>query len=296
MACNKRGNDHDASGTFETVETIVSAEANGIIKEISIEEGQNLEPGQLVGYIDSIQLQLRKKQLESQIAALLKKTPDINAQINAYRKQLAVAQTRLNAQMIEKNRIENLLKADAATPKQLDDITALTDALQKEIDVIKSQESAQFSILQTQTNGLVSETIPLKVQIEQINEQLENCRITNEVKGTVLTKYVEANEMASVGKPLYKIADVSTLILKAYITGDQLSSVKLNQEVTVLVDAENKSNKEYKGIIEWISSKAEFTPKTIQTRDERANLVYAIKVRVKNDGYLKIGMYADVKF
>src|SRR5690606_10291139 len=158
---------------------------------------------------------------ESQIAALLKKTPDINAQINAYRKQLAVAQTRLNAQMIEKNRIENLLKADAATPKQLDDITALTDALQKEIDVIKSQESAQFSILQTQTNGLVSETIPLKVQIEQINEQLENCRIINEIKGTVLTKYAEANEMASVGKPLYKIADVSTLILKAYITGDQ---------------------------------------------------------------------------
>jgi Multidrug resistance efflux pump len=296
MACNKRGNDHDASGTFETVETIVSAEANGIIKEISIEEGQTLESGQLVGYIDSIQLQLRKKQLESQIAALLKKTPDINAQINAYRKQLAVAQTRLNAQLIEKNRIENLLKADAATPKQLNDITALTDALQKEIDVIKSQESAQFSILQTQTNGLVSETIPLKVQIEQINEQLENCRIINEIKGTVLTKYAEANEMASVGKPLYKIADVSTLILKAYITGDQLSSVKLNQEVTVLVDAENKSTKEYKGIIEWISSKAEFTPKTIQTRDERANLVYAIKVRVKNDGYLKIGMYADVKF
>src|SRR5690606_35727142 len=182
IACNKRGNDHDASGTFETVETIVSAEANGIIKEISIEEGQNLEPGQLVGYIDSIQLQLRKKQLESQIAALLKKTPDINAQINAYRKQLAVAQTRLTAQMIEKNRIENLLKADAATPKQLDDITALTDALQKEIDVIKSKESAQLSIRQSQTNELVTETIPLKVQIEQINEQLENCRIINEIK------------------------------------------------------------------------------------------------------------------
>ncbi len=294
-ACNNNNSDYDASGTFETTESIISAEASGIIKQFDIEEGQVLKAGQYVGYIDSVQLYLKKKQLESQVNSLLSKTPDVATQINAYKKQLAVTQTRLDAQLVEKRRIENLVKADAATPKQLDDITAVTDALQKELDVIKGQEAAQTSILQTQTSGLVSETLPLKVQIEQINDQLANCRIINEVNGTVLTKYAEANEMASNGKPLYKIADISTLILRAYISGNQLSSVKLNQQVKVLVDDSNGKFKEYTGTIEWISDKAEFTPKTIQTKDERANLVYAIKIRVKNDGYLKIGMYADVK-
>jgi len=294
-ACNNNNPDHDASGTFETTESIISAEANGIIKQFDIEEGEILKEGQHIGYIDSIQLHLKKKQLESQVRSLLSKTPDVAAQTNAYKKQLAVAQTRLDAQFVEKRRIENLVKADAATPKQLDDITALTDALFKELDVIKGQEAAQNSILQTQTNGLVGETAPLKVRIEQINDQLANCRIINKVNGTVLTKYAEANEMAANGKPLYKIADLSTLILRAYISGNQLSSVKLNQPVKVLVDDADGKFKEYNGVIEWISNKAEFTPKTIQTKDERANLVYAIKIRVKNDGYLKIGMYADVK-
>lgn len=294
-ACDNNNNAYDASGTFETTETIVSSEANGIIKQFDIEEGQLLKEGQYIGYIDSVQLHLKKKQLESQVRSLLSKTPDVAAQTNAFKKQLAVTQTRLNAQLIEKRRIENLVKADAATPKQLDDITALTDALQKELDVIKGQEAAQNSVLQTQTNGLVGETVPLKVQIEQINDQLADCRIINKVNGTVLTKYAEANEMAAIGKPLYKIADLSTLILRAYISGNQLSSVKLNQPVQVLVDGTNGKFKEYTGVIEWISNKAEFTPKTIQTKDERANLVYALKIRVKNDGYLKIGMYADVK-
>jgi HlyD family secretion protein len=294
-ACNNGNGDYDASGTFETTESIISAEASGIIRQFDIEEGQVLKAGQYIGYIDSVQLYLKKKQLESQVRSLLSKTPDVATQVNAYKKQLAVTQTRLNAQLVEKRRIENLLKADAATPKQLDDITAVTDALQKELEVIKSQEAAQSSILNTQTSGLVSETLPLKVQIEQINDQLANSRIINEVNGTVLTKYAEANEMASNGKPLYKIADLSTLILRAYISGNQLSSVKLNQTVNVLVDDANGKSKEYPGIIEWISDKAEFTPKTIQTKDERANLVYAVKIRVKNDGFLKIGMYADVK-
>lgn len=295
-ACNSSNNEFDASGTFESVETIVAAQANGIIEDISIEEGQTLVPGQYIGYIDSTQLHLRKKQLESQIVSLLRKTPDIRTQTNAFSKQLAVAKARLDAQLTEKVRIESLVKADAATPKQLDDIEALTDALQKELEVIKGQEAAQLSILETQTQGLLGETVPLKVQIQQIDDQLANCRIVNEVEGTVLAKYVEASEMAAVGKPLYKIADLSTLVLRAYITGDQLSTIKIGQELTVLADAAQGQTKEYKGIVEWISSKAEFTPKTIQTRDERANLVYAVKIRVKNDGYLKIGMYADVKF
>ena len=295
-ACNNSNGDYDASGTFETTESIISAETNGVVKEFTIEEGQTLKAGQYIGYIDSTQLYLKKKQLESQVRSLLGKTPDVATQTNAYKKQLAVAQTKLAAQLVEKTRMENLVKADAATPKQLDDITASVDALQKELEVIRGQEAAQTSVLQTQTNGLVGETVPLKVQIEQINDQLANSRIINPVNGTVLTKYAEANEMTSNGKPLYKIADLSSLILRAYISGNQLSSVKINQPVKVLVDDANGKSKEYTGTIEWISNKAEFTPKTIQTKDERANLVYAVKIRVKNDGFLKIGMYGDVKF
>jgi membrane fusion protein YbhG len=295
VACNSGNHDYDASGTFEATESIISAETNGVVKEFTIEEGQTLKAGQYIGYIDSIQLYLKKKQLESQVKSLLEKTPDVATQTNAYKKQLAVAQTKLTAQLVEKKRIENLVKADAATPKQLDDITASVDALQKELEVIKGQEAAQTSVLHTQTNGLVGETAPLKVQIEQINDQLANSRIINPVNGTVLTKYAEVSEMAVNGKPLYKIADLSSLILRAYISGNQLSSVKINQPVKVLVDDANGKSKDYTGIIEWISDKAEFTPKTIQTKDERANLVYAVKIRVQNDGFLKIGMYADVK-
>jgi len=295
VACNNGNGDYDASGTFETTESIISAEANGVVKEFTIEEGQTLKAGQYLGYIDSTQLYLKKKQLESQVRSIFGKTPDVAAQTNAYKKQLAVAQTKLAAQLVEKNRLENLVKADAATPKQLDDITASVDALQKELEVIKGQEAAQTSVLQTQTDGLVGETAPLKVQIEQLNDQIANSRIINPINGTVLTKYAEASEMTASGKPLYKIADLSSLILRAYISGNQLSSVKIGQVVKVLVDGDNGKSKEYPGTIEWISSKAEFTPKTIQTKDERANLVYAVKIRVKNDGFLKIGMYADVK-
>jgi HlyD family secretion protein len=295
ISCTNNKNDYDASGTFETTETIVAAEANGLIKQLNIEEGQILKAGQHIGYIDSIQLSLRKKQLDAQIKSVLSKSPNIAEQTSSFSKQEAVIQSQLNTQLHEKQRIENLVKADAATPKQLDDITGAVDALQKQLEVTRSQEIAQISQLTTQTKGLSGDIIPLKVQIDQMNDQLSKCTIINNVNGTVLAKYAEANEMASTGKPLYKIADLSTLILRAYISGNQLSSVKINQAVKVLVDDGNKKYKEYMGIIEWISDKAEFTPKTIQTKDERANLVYAIKIRVKNDGYLKIGMYADVK-
>jgi HlyD family secretion protein len=295
ISCTNNKNDYDASGTFETTETIVAAEANGLIKQLNIEEGQILKAGQHIGYIDSIQLSLRKKQLDAQIKSVLSKSPNIAEQTSSFSKQEAVIQSQLNTQLHEKQRIKNLVKADAATPKQLDDITGAVDALQKQLEVTRSQEIAQISQLTTQTKGLSGDIIPLKVQIDQMNDQLSKCTIINNVNGTVLAKYAEANEMASTGKPLYKIADLSTLILRAYISGNQLSSVKINQAVKVLVDDGNKKYKEYMGIIEWISDKAEFTPKTIQTKDERANLVYAIKIRVKNDGYLKIGMYADVK-
>jgi HlyD family secretion protein len=293
-ACNGKENPYDASGTFEAVETIVSAEATGRIMALNVEEGQLLKAGQTVGYIDSLQLSLRKKQLEAQIRATGSRLPDIAAQTNVYKQQIAVSQVRLDNLLHEQKRIQNLLKADAATPKQLDDINAQIEELQKQLDVIRKQDAAQASVLKTQTSGLRADALPLYVQIEQINDQISKSRIVNEIGGTVLTKYAETNEMAAAGKPLYKIADLSTIILRAYVTGDQLTGIKLNQQVKVLVDSADGKYRELPGTIEWISSKAEFTPKTIQTKDERANLVYAVKIRVKNDGYLKIGMYGEV--
>jgi HlyD family secretion protein len=294
VSCKGNENPYDASGTFEAVETIVSAEVTGRITQLDLEEGQELKAGQIVGHIDSLQLYLKKKQLEAQIKATGSKLPDIAAQTNVYKQQLAVSQVRLDNLLHEQKRIQNLLKADAATPKQLDDMNAQIAELQKQLEVIRKQDDAQASVLRTQTSGMRADVLPLYVQIEQINDQLAKSRIINEVNGSVLTKYAETNEMAVAGKPLYKVADLSTIILRAYITGDQLPKVKLNQNVKVLVDSADGKYRELQGQIEWISSKAEFTPKTIQTKDERANLVYAVKIRLKNDGLLKIGMYGEV--
>lgn len=282
VACAGNKDNYDASGTFEAVETIVSAEATGVIQQLNIEEGQDLRQNQVVGYIDSVQLYLRKKQLEAQVNAVLSKRPNVSAQIAALQEQLKQAER-------EQQRLTNLLKADAATQKQLDDATA-------QVSIIKKQIEAQESTLGITSRSINEESSPLTIQIAQLSDQLEKCKIINEVNGTVLTKYAEANEMAMSGKPLYKIADLSEVILRAYVTGDQLPSLKLNQQVTVLVDAGNEKQKSYTGTIQWISDKAEFTPKTIQTKDERANLVYATKIHVKNDGYIKIGMYGEVKF
>jgi len=280
-SCNNSEHAYDASGTFEAVEIIVPAKAAGTIKALNIEEGQTLKAGQIVGYIDSTQLYLKKKQLQAQIQAVLSRTPHISTQIAALQEQLRQAER-------EQKRTINLLKADVATQKQLDDANT-------QIVLIKKKIKAQQSSLHITASSLSQETTPLEMQIAQVEDLLEKCKIINPVNGTVLTKYAQAYEMANVGKPLYKIADLSTIILRAYITGNQFSKAKLNQKVKVLVDDDKGKYKTYAGVIEWISDKAEFTPKTIQTKDERANLVYAIKIRVKNDGYLKIGMYADVQ-
>jgi HlyD family secretion protein len=280
ISCGRKEQAYDASGTFEAVETIVSAEATGVIKALDLEEGQVLKAGQTIGYIDTTQLYLKKKQLEAQITAVLGKKPDVSAQVAAYREQLKQANR-------EQQRITNLLKADAATPKQLDDANA-------QVAIIKKQIAAQESALGITSAGLNKETLPLSVQIEQLNDQLSKSRIINETAGTVLTKYAEVNEMAVAGKPLYKVSDLSIIILRAYLTGNQLPAVKPGQKVQVLVDDAEGKYKTYEGVMEWISDKAEFTPKTIQTKDERANLVYAVKIRVKNDGYLKIGMYGEI--
>ena len=281
LSCNQTQNQYDASGTFEAVETIVSAQASGAIKQLDLEEGQSLKVGQVVGYIDSIQLYLKKKQLEAQIRATLSGKPDIAAQTASLEEQLRQAKR-------EQLRNENLLKDDAATQKQLDDANT-------QVDVVKKQIAALQSSLSITTANLNDQSRPLSVQIEQIDDQLDKCRIINEVNGTVLTKYAEVSEVTDVAKPIYKIAELNTIILRAYITGDQIPHIKIGQEVKVLVDSTKDTYKNYTGIVEWVSDKAEFTPKTIQTKDERADLVYAVKIRVKNDGLLKIGMYGEIK-
>ena len=281
-SCKNEKKTFDASGSFEAQETIISAEAAGVIEKLDIEEGQDLEENQVLGYIDSTQLFLKKKQLEMQIDAVLAKKPNVAVQLAAFQEQLKTAQS-------EKVRIENMVKADVATTKQLDDINA-------NINVIKRQIDAQRSSLDIASGGIGKEVVPIYIQIDQLNDQLSKCNIVNPIKGTVLTKYAEVMETTAPGKPLYKIADLSSLDLRAYITGDQLPAVKLNQKVTVSTDDGNGGFKEIEGTITWISSKAEFTPKTIQTKDERANMVYAMKVKVVNDGSYKIGMYGEVKF
>ena len=210
--------------------------------------------------------------------------------------QLAVQQSQLNNLQHERTRIENLLKQDAATGKQLDDINAQIDVVKKQMSVTQQQINVQRSNVSTQNRSILSEGKPLQKRVEQLQDQLQRANITNPINGTVLTKYAQAGEITSAGKALYKIADLSELTLRAYISGGQLSQVKLGQQVKVLVDDGEDKYKEYPGTITWISDKAEFTPKTIQTKEERANLVYATKIKVKNDGYLKIGMYGEVQF
>jgi len=295
-ACKDNKEEYDASGTFEATEIIVPAEANGIIETFSINEGETLDSAQQIGYIDTTQLYLKKTQLEAQIKATGAKLPDIAVQTAQFKQQAAVIQSRLDYLKKEQTRVENLVKADAATPKQLDDINAQVDEAQHQLKAVNEQASAQTSALQTQHSGISSEINPLYIQIQQVNDQLEKSKIINPINGTVLTKFAEKDEMATVGKPLYSIADLSTITLRAYITSDQFTSIKLGQKVNVLVDDKSGKMKEYEGTVTWINDKAEFTPKTIQTKDERANLVYAVKIDVKNDGTLKIGMYGEVSF
>ena len=280
-ACNKKDKAYDASGSFESTEVIIPAAGSGIIRQLDITEGQELKAGQYVGYIDTLQLSLKKKQLLAQIETTLRQKPNISKQLAALEVQLASAER-------EQKRVANLLKADAATQKQMDDANA-------QVEVVRKQIEAQASSLGISTESISWQTHPLQVQVEQVAAQIEDCLIVNNTKGTVIAKYAEANEMATPGKPLYKIANLDSMVLRAYITGQQLAGVRLGQHVKVLVDDGKGGYREYPGIVEWVSDKAEFTPKTIQTKDERANLVYAIKVGVKNDGLIKIGMYADVK-
>lgn len=281
-ACNRGDGDFDATGTFEATEILVSSEANGKIMELNIEEGDRLDAGALIGYVDSTQLYLMKMQLSAGLRSVDIRKPDIRKQIAALEQQIATART-------EQQRMENLVKAKAGNQKQVDDIVNNIKYLQKQLD-------AQYSTLNKTTGGADAEAEGFLYQIMQLDDQLQKSRIVNPQAGTVLVKYAEPGEVTAAGKPLYKIADTDLLYLRAYITSDQLSTLKQGQTVRVFADYGENDRREYPGTITWISDKSEFTPKGIQTKDERANLVYAIKIAVKNDGYLKIGQYGETVF
>lgn len=279
-ACGRSG-DFDATGTFEATEVVVSAEAAGRILRFDAEEGDVLEAGRQVGAIDTVQLYLQKLQLERQRASVVSNRPDIAKQAASLREQIAKQQT-------ERRRVENLLRDGAATTKQLDDIDA-------QIKVLNGQLEAQLSTLRNNAASIDENSSSIDLQIARIEDQLAKCRIASPVAGTVLAKYSEAGELASVGRPLMKVADLDRIYLRAYFTSDQLAGLKLGQEVTVTADFGGDSRIDYPGRIVWIASESEFTPKTIQTRDSRANLVYAAKIAIENDGRLKIGLYGEVR-
>jgi len=295
LSCRNGNADFDASGTFEADEVIVSAEMPGKILRLSLDEGSVLAKDSLVGAIDALPVQLQQAQVEASIRSLKEKTYDAAPQVALLQEQLQVQETQLNNLLHEQKRVENLLKADAATGKQLDDLVNQIEVMRKQMKVTRQQINVQLNNTGTQNRSILSESAPLEKRMAQLKDQEQRTLIVNPVAGTVLTQYAEEGEITAAGKALYKIADLSNLTLRAYITGAQLSSIKLNQPVTVYTDQGKKEYKAHKGTLYWISDKAEFTPKTIQTKEERANLVYAVKIRVPNDGLLKIGMYGEVK-
>lgn len=309
-ACKTETPKFDAVGTFEATEIIVSSEATGKILTFNVKEGDTVGVGKIVATIDPLSIELQKEQIAASMTAIGEKsndaTPQVQVfaeQINVQRNQIAVQKQQLAVLQKEQKRFENLVKADAATPKQLDDIVGQISVLSRQIDaaesqikVLERQSQTQKDVVSIQNRGISSEKGPLEKRLKQLDDQIARTRVTNPLSGTILTKYAEVGEITMAGKALYKIADMREMTLRAYVQGSQLGQVKIGQKVKIRLDDGADKSREVSGIITWISSKAEFTPKTIQTKDERANLVYAIKIGVPNDGSLKIGMYGEVVF
>lgn len=280
VSCGEEA-EFDAQGTFEATEVVVSAEAMGKIRNFAAEEGTSVAAGEVIGAIDSVQLHLQRKQLAAQQSALLASRPDVKAQAASLKEQIA-------KQRSELQRVNNMLSDGAATTKQRDDIEA-------QIKVLESQLSATLSTLNKNTATINDNAAAMEAQIELLDDRIAKCRIVSPISGTVLVKYAEAGELATAGKPLMKVADLENIYLRAYFTSDQLAQLNLGDEVTVTADFGGDERYDYEGRVAWISAESEFTPKSIQTKDSRANLVYAVKIAVKNDGRLKIGLQGEVR-
>lgn len=281
-ACSGTAGRYDATGTFETTEVVVSSETSGRLLGMDVEEGMKLEAGQTVGIVDTVQLHLKKLQLEASARSVEGQRPDI-------RKQIAATQEQLRQAERERNRVERLFEADAANRKQLDDAESL-------LQVLRKQLAAQNSTLQNSDRSLTWQSSSVDIQVAQVDDQLAKCHIRAPMAGTVLAQYAEAGEFVAPGTPLFRLGDMEQMYLRAYITSEQLADVSLGQKVKVIADYGGKQQREYEGTVTWISDTSEFTPKNILTKDERANLVYAVKVSVRNDGMLKIGMYGGIVF
>ena len=279
-ACGGNEKAYDATGTFEATETTVYAEQSGALLTFSVNEGDHIEAGKEVGLIDTTQTWLKIRQLDATKEVYQSQKPDLERQIAATRQQLSKAQQ-------DEQRYRELVADGAAPSKMLDDASSQVKVLQKQLD-------AQISSLSTSTRSLDKQTVAANVQIEQLRDMLRKCHIMTPTKGTVLEKYVERGEFVAIGKPLFKIADTEQMFMRAYVTSAQLQNIRIGQQVKVFADYGDGQKKAYDGTVSWISNRSEFTPKTILTDDERADLVYAVKVAIKNDGYVKIGMYGEV--
>ncbi len=281
-SCSNSDNSIDASGVFETTDVIVSAKGTGELKQFNVEEGQEVMPDINLGYIDTTQLSLRRQQLMATLSATDSRKLNENRQLASLRQQIANVKT-------EQQRFQKLVQANAASQKQLDDINY-------QLEVLEKQLSATSEQIGSANTSLIGQSASIVAQVAQIDDQLANCIISSPIKGRVLSKYAEQGEFAGPGRALFKVGNIEDMKLRAYVTAEQVTTLKIGQKVTVYADLGETDRKEYQGAIVWISDESEFTPKTIQTRDERSNLVYAIKISVKNDGTIKRGMYGDVKF
>ena len=281
FACHGEDGEYDATGVFETTEVIVSAQGTGEIMRFDIDEGKTVDAEVELGYIDTVQLSLKKQELLANLEATDSRRYDVARQIASLREEIAT-------QKREQQRYQNLVQAKAANQKQLDDINARLATLEKQL-------AAQTETLENGNRTVSGQVRMLEAQLAQVEDQIGKCRISSPINGTILSKYAEAGELASQGRALFKVGDIVNMYLRAYITADQLTELKIGQSVRVFADEGESGHREYAGTVSWISDKAEFTPKTIQTRDERANLVYAVKIQIQNDGFVKRGMYGEIK-
>jgi HlyD family secretion protein len=279
--CGEGKRNYDAAGVFEATEVVVSAQGSGPLLRLDIDEGSHVAAGETVGLVDTLQLHLRREQLAASLSAAGARRLNVERQLAALRQQIATARR-------EQARFEGLVRERAATQKQLDDITA-------GLAVLERQLAAQNETIDNNNASLDGETRAMVAGLAALDDQIARCVVASPIDGVVLAKYAEAGELAAPGLPLFKVGDLENIFLRVYVTADQLTSLKLGAPVRVFADWGERERREYAGIVTWIADRAEFTPKTIQTRDERANLVYAVKIAVENDGFVKMGMYGEVR-
>ena len=296
VSCSNQEKECDATGTFEATEVTVSAKSTGELKTFDITEGQLVESGVVVGQIDAYQLQMTAQQLEAQKRQLAMSRNATDSRRLDLEKQLSSINQQISNTQRERQRFSELVRDGAVPRKQLDDINNQIKVLERQRDATRDQIRSNNASLSEQSKGISAQIDGIDAQRKQIADQIANAEVKAPLSGTVLEKYVERGEFVATGKPLFKIADTQNMYLRAYVTSSQLKDIKVGQKVKVFADYGGGQKKEYNGTISWISSRSEFTPKTILTDDERADLVYAVKIAIKNDGYVKIGMYGEVKF